>query len=843
MSEVTSANVSTGNLFRNRWFWWKESRQLLPLVFALSAIAILMVIGHAFASHYISWMQVRGELPLLVIPGLFATGAGAVMVGHEREQGTMRWLSTLPITPKALVLQKFALAAVGLLIMWVVAFVLIGLSGNASLPLVKERGTFNASGWQAASRHSMGYPGLITYTFMVLAAGFYSSWRIKNQFNSLLLLIGCASVPIFAVELCSQLSGNFWRIMVAKELSFLWFVFSVLLTILFSILGYRHGIRALSAAPAPRVLKPSGEALSAYESPRGVAAMPKFGTQIAPIIWQTWRSSRFVVLGLFALLAYSSFHLVYFHSLDQNDLFVALFPVAGLFAVSWLAVVIFKNDGGFTKVRFFADRGISAGTVFWGRHLVSISLCALAMLIYIAAIMNTTEEGISPLAIGLFVFLIYSISQWVSQLFRMVSVAVIVAPVVSGMVIGWWVISVIDFDAPIWLLALLGLVPMVVTRCMMARYMDGRDRPSSYVVAAIMVLVLVLVPLAPAVLTVLSAKRMDPIKRAKLIAEVDGEIYRNGQELDYEYSFLSQWINESRVGAPVDDVVPESNIDPPENQPQQISEIKPWHRWGDLQKVPSDVALNAIGTSITVDFNLQRLLAESASDNPLEGIESLRPWMLSIARAVRGLRQSNRIADQESADVLEIHLLDALKSELLQNAKDQAFYREVLGCLPSIDQRRKGRRKALLVSWRRWLRVQADPEKHTRKDMMGVTNYKPKYEMAGYRFYREYTLHAPKIADAIQGAYIDRLIEILLDATGGTIPENTWTSQLHEHLFGTSGFATGPYGPRYRNFPAIDSVRRHDLFPALFWGMQWETEIEKLRPGSIANVKKEASHD
>lgn len=851
MNEVAGTNLTIGDLLRNRWSWWKETRQLLPLVFALSVIAVLLVVCNAIASQYFNWLDGRIEMPLLAIPGLFATGAGAVMVGYERDQGTMRWLSSLPIIPKALVLQKFALAVGGLLLMWVIALVLIGVMDGPSR-LVNENGSIIANNWHQANIAGSGrYPAIMAYTFMILAAGFYSSWRIKNQFQSLLLLIACAVLPMVAMEICNQLGSSFGRLFQPDELTTFGLIFSLLLTFLFSVLGYRCGVDVLSPTPAPQV---SG-VVSAQPLPAklSLATMPRFGTQLAPIIWQTWRHSRFVVMGLFALLVYSEFHMVAFAK--SLSIAVVLLPFVGLFAVSWLAVLAFKDDGGFKKVRFFADRGINAGAVYWGRHLVGIAACSAAIAIYIPLVLNSSDVNISPLTVGMLCFWVYSISQLVSQVFRMTSVAVILAPIASGLMIGWLAVSMHDFDAPLWLVGMLGILPMLVTRIMMKRYMDGRDRPWSYLVGAAVLLVLMLTPLLPAGVTVMLATEMDPDRRASLLDEVAGKPHSNGHAFRLYTEPALEWkSNNDQFGNdPVGDLdrkewnnslsvkafgTADLEMDDP---PTQISDIKPWQRFLDLRRLDKNTALSAEAGVPLIDFDMQRVLAESTlKSDPALAIKNFRPWLQTVAFAIRGLRQSNALYDQEIADRLEIKLLDALESDLMNDYKDQDFYSELVGCLPSIDQRNRDRRRALLVTWRHWLENQENPE--LRMNLTGIASYRPKHEMGKYSFPRNYNIHAPRIADALQAGYVDKLIEILLVAIENGNRDDQWTRTLHEHLIGPDGFQAGPLSPRYRNFPAIQSVARYYTIPALFWGMQWESEIEKLR-SSIINHGSEASDE
>ena len=108
MSDVLIDRNRDRSAMLNGWLVWKESRQLLPLVVALMVVAAILFLSQLFFQDQPDWQH---ELIFLVFPGLFATGAGAVMVGQEREQGTMDWLSSLPITPRQLILTKFVIAS------------------------------------------------------------------------------------------------------------------------------------------------------------------------------------------------------------------------------------------------------------------------------------------------------------------------------------------------------------------------------------------------------------------------------------------------------------------------------------------------------------------------------------------------------------------------------------------------------------------------------------------------------------------------------------------------------------------------------------------------------------
>ena len=75
-------------------------RQLAPLLALLIAVAMMIVIsGNLMASYFTGISSsTLSDAAILIFPGLFATGAGPMLVGQERATRTMDWLTLLPIS-------------------------------------------------------------------------------------------------------------------------------------------------------------------------------------------------------------------------------------------------------------------------------------------------------------------------------------------------------------------------------------------------------------------------------------------------------------------------------------------------------------------------------------------------------------------------------------------------------------------------------------------------------------------------------------------------------------------------------------------------------------------------
>ncbi|HBJ37090.1 MAG TPA: hypothetical protein DDZ51_20530, partial [Planctomycetaceae bacterium] len=144
--------------------WWKELRQLLPMMILLPTIATLLTTFHLFSSgpNQFSWSA--GIAVFLGMPGLFAVGAGALLVGQEKELRTIQWLSSLPIRPQTIVRVKTATAVVGLGILWMISGLYFAWREKYESPMT-DVGPLSA--WPVNS-------------FFILFAGLALAWRIKS---------------------------------------------------------------------------------------------------------------------------------------------------------------------------------------------------------------------------------------------------------------------------------------------------------------------------------------------------------------------------------------------------------------------------------------------------------------------------------------------------------------------------------------------------------------------------------------------------------------------------------------------------------------------------------------
>ena len=133
-SANTTAAVSTGFPYVSLAFQrlcWKEARQIAPLAIALLAINTGLHLLPLSSSE--AELQGLHILLLNLMPCLFASGAGALLVSQEKEQRTIGWLSSLPIASSQILRAKLSVGFAGLAIIWL-ACLLITLIFDRGIP-------------------------------------------------------------------------------------------------------------------------------------------------------------------------------------------------------------------------------------------------------------------------------------------------------------------------------------------------------------------------------------------------------------------------------------------------------------------------------------------------------------------------------------------------------------------------------------------------------------------------------------------------------------------------------------------------------------------------------------
>lgn len=806
---TTTASATRREPSSTLWFWWKESRQLAPLVALLIAVAVIIVLSGTLMASYFRWIS-RSDLSsaaLLIFPGLFATGAGPLLVGQERSTRTMDWLASLPISIKRLTLTKFLVALSGLSVMWLFAVTMLWLIDSGS-----QSWRFNIGG-----RHEYSFDGsmslslFITHSVFVLVAGFYVAWRIRNQFYSLIALVPLAFAPFIATSIVSGFSSH---IVASSQLEWINFWFILVGIAAVAPLGYRAAIKALSPEPAPPL-----QSLMPYESASPAkqlndAIPPRFGTQLAPIVWQSFHSARgmFIVLIVMLLIAMAATITLAvpsspFHTTRGLAPFLI---VAAPLAVSWLGVSVFKHDGATERIRFLSDRGISNQLAYCGLHAIPFAIVSLALLIY--ALWNLWvphhEHEWNHFARSLptmipmlfFGFAIYSVSQWVSQMMRTMILAIILAPIAALLICGWLGFSFAALGFPMWAMAICGVLPLVTTRLLMRRYADGTDRPLSFIAGAIVASVIVAFPVAWSARLIYEVPTVAPELRSDLLVEA-----RQFQANRFNEHYLS--LSGRNLAE-----VPDLRNDPVEEMEWYLNHytLSPDHILKWLPEVGGVASANLYEySSWHGSFLLHRLAWKQDSEQWSE----FAPWLTASAALVQALRRSSSLESQEVADRLEVVLLDTLAMKAIEEHRDDPSVVAAVDAIGTPESRAVARRRSLLVSW-----LLHTEYEENRRSYLGLTRI------------REIP---PGLVDWIGPRVMDQFLLSMLNAAEAAQSPNSndrWRRDLH-HLFDTGGvFETSRYGDRMYSMPAMQTmtIGNHTGFGQL-WGKQWEF----VRPESL----------
>ncbi|KAA5538752.1 acyltransferase [Roseiconus nitratireducens] len=789
------------------WFWWKESKQLAPLIMLLIIVAGLILIMNVISTAIVNpggfWLP--DEVVLLVFPGLFATGAGPLMVGQERSLRTMEWLALLPISAKRLLSTKLSVAFAGLALMWCVVAVGIALFGL---------GNPHDANWTIGQRPShsdnpISYPIWMVHSIYVLLSGFYVSWRIRHTFYALILLIPLAFAPMIAVGLIAAYND---RPMMSGTYDVLIGVFTLLGIAVMAPLSYRAAMRALGPERAPA-------AVPLLELPRRSSAdasvdetAPRFGTRVAALVWQSIESRRGMLVLLVAMLLVSLLAFIRLCSIDSRlrgiDQFLPFVTLLAPLAVCWLGTAVFKQDGAIEQIRFLADRGITPQTVYYARHAIPVAILATGLLLYAGWALTTVggwDRDRTPvpslITVAAVVFLFYSVSQWVSQLVRTLLLAVILGPIISVIVTVWLLTAYTQLALPTAALVIVSLLPLLATRVVMRRYMDATDRPLAFVVAAGVVAAMVIVPIVFAIAFVRGVPGMTAEQRNTLLAEAHSA--RRQTASPVQLMFLDWRSNAERTLVPDSqkDLIEKirNSLNANSQDPRQWINGLETLRQGSFPLQGDFYALDRFQSA----FVLHRM--RWRQDNDAESFERFAPWLDTASVLLKGLRRSRQVAQQEIADRLEVTLIETLRTPEMRPHRDAPAVRSAVASIGTPASRAAARRRAVLASW-----VQRqDPQSRSSRDHVAALETMPR----GLVAWLDEPLYESFVLAALDG----------IQASKNRSDDGSWRRRLHSLASPKGVFESSQYSDRFRQLPAAATMgENYFAGPGQLWGRAWE---------------------
>jgi hypothetical protein len=793
---------------------WKETRQLMPLVGIVVLVGGIVTVTSAIIAAISPPVTQLSTSILWSLPACFAAGAAALLVGQEKELQTVSWLSGLPSQPSRVIAVKLLVASLGLLGMWLlttVTFLLWGFLGTEVPEFVIGRQNI----WPADYA-----PEFFVQSFLILGCGFYAAWKMDSIFAGLVLLVPLAIGPFLIQQLFNGIHHQYTgaRVVPPGISTAVFFGTSIVWTFGFAYLSVRAAMRYLSPQPAatPAQLD-SPRLLDAWRPTVTVVPEQSLRRPLSAFVWQAVAHQRWALMLILVLLVAGAAGMVRLG--DGRDRIWELVSVAAAsLAISWLGVRAFAGDGAAARLRFLADRGVSPHQAWWGRQIVALSLLSLALLSYFViswgVLTGTTDENViaSVAMIAVAVCAVYSISQWVSQSIQMLAGSAVIAPIVAVVGLVWGGITVRYFGTSLLVLILTSLIPLLATRVMMRRYMDGARDWRTVAASIFVAMLLFLVPTVPCVVAIVTAPRLSP---------------HRAQQLQAEAAQIEPVPTVKRM--PVSTFADDSAIiflsGRERLQLYQSIEIDPEELF-----VPLADHLAADDAAVSIDAYRVNLMIKSATHarakfelavEDARATERLVNWINSITEWTIRLRRSHQLADQISADLFEIWLLDALQAESIRTLAgiDLATAGQLLG---NSDVRHRARRNAVLVSWKRSGDVDAKPGKIRSRDRLFEPPVANSQSQVAWWFTRK------NIADLMAATVID-----LIDA--GSRGESTAAQRLElcrwlERI--DCGSPDSPYSDHFREHASLTERYAHWRSTAqsiaTLWFAPWEDQARQL---------------
>lgn len=810
----------------NRALLWKDLRQLSPLVAMLFVVVVLLWLARTLVGTYET--RIPSVWIPLAMPSLLAAGAGAILVGNEKETRTLRWMVSLPVPFQQVFQSKLAAGVIGLFATWVGAFVLLALMGSTYWEA--DRGLMAAG---STLQFSLSF--WILHTFFLLFAGLYTAWRIENAFGSLIAMLPIASIPFVVSSVGSKMYYLKTKQYISPEQAVTVATWLTVPAIAITVwLGYRAAARFFEAAAAPSSNVSTQSAasaadLDAWRPP--AAAMPArkpFRFSFSSLVWQSIHHNAWALAGLGAAMIAGVISLALITTQSGAQfLGGTLVPVSvlGFLGVSWLGVFAFAGDGSSSRLKFMADRGISPTLVWWTRHAAALSLIAAALLVYHATCRLVMVDGyqrhgpmLSLLALTLTAILVYGVSQWISQLIRVLGGTAFLAPLLSGLAVVWLPAAISITGVSPWVAMVCLVIPLLATWSSMRWHMDGRRGFGFWTINAGLLVLMFALPVANVAWDIFRFPSMDG-DRARYVLESASKLdwppkYPRSLSLTYfENDDLDDFTSDGmRSGQEVADMlatmegVPADflNLDPDASRPLRAET-------GTLQ-----------ANRGTAEFYRLKAIAGTGEWS------QFAVWSDFLIETARRYRLSYRIEDQCGADAIEIYLTQTYAKPEMREQWDEGFAKRAIQFIGDPSSRNAARRQAVLASYRFFIENRFEVNDNGKRIYKGNS-------LGGYEL-DEFFGYVPwGQRDWIQlrgaGAIIDELLR-MIDAGEAGEPTLAIRQRMHRLMFGPNApFQTGPYADRLRvSSSSRDLMYDHFTvaFPGSQWYAPWETDAAQM---------------
>ena len=785
---------------------WKEFRQLLPLGLLFPLLAVIFFAVAMLPGNTPLVTLVVGGISFLAatMPGLYATGVGALSVSYEKEQRTLGWLASLPIKPIRIVRVKLLMACAGLILFWALATALMGIAR-----LVSRQQT--PSFFEAFD--TLAWP---VHTLFLMMAGFALAWSTRSGMAAILWVLPVATIPVILSNLILSLFR--WRFDFEIDPAAPVLITCQIVSIAVAWwLAERNGSRAIGAQGTgghAGLRSTREEGLSEPWGWQAEGAVPR--SEPSALVWQFIAQNRMVLLGLSLMLGTAA--LIWPLGFGVWGGLHSLSIVISVLGVSWLGTSVFQGDSIAQRIRFLADRGIAPGWVWSTRQLAPASIVSLFLLGLLIAL---TVAGAGDSAADLFplltllVLIIYGTSHWVAQLLPSPIIASISAPLVAAMAAAYFTLSYVWFAPPWWLMAITVLIPLVATRALTRRWMDRR-LGWGYLFANLgFAALMVILPIVPRVARSLTEPGMPSEVRRELSALAPPGISASTPLKELVISGEMQ-------GEPVTEGEPLK----PNNPPRPMGD-----EWADkLALVRDQLDSSQVPISAASGVALENLRGIAELCLLAEGNRSLTPaerdqatkiypeTVRLLAQAAKRLRMSHRLIEQDMADLVEIWLIKELRRAGSRERLGSEIDLNVRGLLADREIRQKARERAVAASWAAYQTAKnkdrwAEPE-----------------QLGGYHRFGSFV--PVSTSGANDGEFrVGELWQWLRAGKQGTNPERL---ERIARAWGVtpSAYGLGEIGPYWRaddlNRYVHPGFQPYVLHPGSQWFAGWEEEAEAM---------------
>ena len=687
----------------------KEAKQLAPLPLVLLACGVLLhLFGHTVDAPNKAFFHTT---VLALIPVLFAVGVGPLLVSQEKELRTLRWMASLPVRPRSIVISKLIVSLLGLAACWLVSLVMT----LAIYPSVLTAAGVGNAEW-------LFWPA---NTFFLLVMGFALAWILPTAGSTLVALL----VTSCSAGLLAGLAHDAFGFSNTNAEFLVWIgFFYIATTVVLTVAAIRFGKNSFVATS-------KSQTSSAWGSKREQNALvidrtmaPTQGPS-SSLLWQIGWQNRMLWVGaaLIALMGLAS--VGYATRFLQSVAILELAPVAGCLVLSWLGASVFGSDAHRGRIQFLADRGVPPFKIWWTRLALPLGCTFLGLIVLI--LMNEAwglAQGDSrrmpselslPVAIG--VSMAFGFAQWLPQWTRSSLIAFCISPAIaifSFIYIGFLLTYI---NAPWWLLVASIGISFAATRIMLRPWMDGRTGLKYWLSQSALLATALVLPLIPFLIIFATYPSMPAALRAELNEEVKQYLpSTKGTELVMRTAGADEFIGvdgfDEMGMMDFDD-----SADSEEDAPRETSDK--FIGFGEAiseSLVDLEEQLSSIGSrpiifsnhsmrAVIKEAQLMSLRMDAAKEESVEVLpyrERYRRSVILLSKFAIGMRKSDRLLDQEVSDQIERWIVN----ELLQLGRKKIFtdqeYSSMVAALADQAARHQSRRRALVLAWSKYTRGQ-----------------------------------------------------------------------------------------------------------------------------------------